>query len=464
MQTMEATLNNSISTSEVANRAGVHKDTLLRWLRRGLINEPARDRNGWRSFSEEEALKVVLYAQNFPDHISVVKDNRFDTLEVIDWDFSGAKTNYLTHGLHPYPAKFIPQIPNALIQELSSIGDTVGDIFCGSGTTLVEALTLKRNAVGIDANPLACLIARSKTNILLEEDTLILYELAKKSRALSESISEFQKSNLFSQTFISSHWRPAVKSHDFWFEPHVTEELAEALHYCQSLTSPIVKDLALTAFSSIVVAVSKQDSDTRYVRREKNIQAGDTLKRFARAIEQVANASREFSELAEDRFSCNIIAENLLSNPVVPRMDLMVCSPPYPNAYSYHLYHRTRMLWLGMDQPKFKKEEIGSHRKYSSTGKNGATVETFREEFSNIMKWLSVNLKKGGYACFVVGDSTLKGEKIDNSSLISDIGSSVGFREVARIDRTMQSTKKAFHPTHGKIKTEQILILENQDR
>ena len=40
----------------------------------------------------------------------------------IEWDFASAKTGYLTHSLHPYPAKFIPQIPSSLIQELSSPG------------------------------------------------------------------------------------------------------------------------------------------------------------------------------------------------------------------------------------------------------------------------------------------------------------------------------------------------------
>jgi DNA methylase/MerR HTH family regulatory protein len=452
--------NKLISTSEVAQRAGIHKDTLLRWLKKGVVTEPCRDRHGWRSFSEEDAQKIIDYAQNTSNN-SANNFHRLDPLKSIDWDFTGAKTNYLTHGIHPYPAKFIPQIPNALIQELSSVGDTVGDIFCGSGTTLVEALTLKRNAVGIDANPLACLIAKSKTTIITDEDKLQLYEIANKCRLLSESIAEYELNDLFSQKFTSSQWRPNIQSHDFWFEAHVTEELAEALNYCNSIDSPASRDLALTAFSSIVVSVSNQDSDTRYVRRNKNIQPGDTLKRFARAIEQIAHASKEFSELVEDRFTCNIFSENLLSHPKTPLMDLMVCSPPYPNAYSYHLYHRTRMLWLGMDQPKFKKEEIGSHRKYSSTGKNGATVETFKHEFSLIMKWLSSTLKKGGYACFVVGDSTLKGKKIDNASLISDVGHSTGFTEVARINRNMQSTKKSFNPAHGKIKTEQILILEN---
>ena len=82
-------------------------------------------------------------------------------LAAVEWDFASARTGYLTHNLHPYPAKFIPQIPNALIQELSSIGETVADVFCGSGTTLLEALLLKRSAIGIDANPLAARIGRT---------------------------------------------------------------------------------------------------------------------------------------------------------------------------------------------------------------------------------------------------------------------------------------------------------------
>ncbi|WP_349502771.1 DNA methyltransferase [Corticimicrobacter sp.] len=456
-----------ISTAEVAERAGIHKDTLLRWLRRGLVPEPSRDRRGWRYFSSAETAAVVALARRTSDVESPVYVETlpagFAALKAIDWDFTNAKTNYLTHGIHPYPAKFIPQIPNALIQELSSVGDTVGDIFCGSGTTIVEALTLKRNAVGIDANPLACLIARSKTGIINEDDIAVLSEVSQVSRQLSDSIFAATDANdmFSSQIFRSDGWRPGSPRHDFWFEAHVTEELAEALSYCRAIKASKARDLALTAFSSIVVAVSRQDSDTRYVRREKNIPPGETLRRFARAVDQVTHAASELSELVEERFKCDVIAQDLLSNPKTPLMDLMVCSPPYPNAYSYHLYHRTRMNWLGMDQPRFKREEIGSHRKYSSNSKNGSTVETFRSEFTAILSWLSGNLKRGGYACFVVGDSTLKGQRIDNASLISEAGITAGFREVARIDRTMQSTKKAFNPAHGKIKTEQILILEN---
>lgn len=459
-----------LSTAEVARLAGVHKDTLLRWLRAGLVQEPHRDRHGWRYFAPTDAQAVIRFAQSSTEAMQppviVAAEQRtpyLGKLASIDWDFADAKTSYLTHGIHPYPAKFIPQIPNALIQELSGVGDTVADIFCGSGTTLVEALTLKRHALGVDANPLACLISKSKTTVISEANATELLTLTQRARMLGDSLLPSGENELFpTARFVSSAWRPDFEKLDFWFEPHVIEELAEALEWCKALSSEPARNLALTAFSSIVVAVSKQDSDTRYVRREKNIPTGETFRRFARSLEQATSTAAEFSELVEPRFRCNVIAANLLDSPKIPQVDLVVCSPPYPNAYSYHLYHMTRMIWLGMNQPQFKREEIGSHRKYSSNGKNGATAETFKMEFTAILRWLSGSLKNGGYACFVVGDSTLKGQRIDNANLISDASRAAGFVEVLRIDRTMQATKKAFNPAIGKIKTENILILENR--
>lgn len=458
-----------LSTAEVARRAGVHRDTLLRWLRRGLVFEPGRDRHGWRTFSEAQAQAVISYAQSSGQGLSLLAAKErtpppyVKALTSIDWDFQDAKTNYLTHRIHPYPAKFIPQIPNALIQELSGVGDTVGDIFCGSGTTLVEALTLKRHAVGVDANPLACLIASAKTTAINETELGALQALSAKSRELGDSLlSSKSDGDLFpTERFVSSAWRPEFAKLPFWFEDHVTEELAEVMSWCRALPSAATQALALTSFSSIVVAVSRQDSDTRYVRREKNIPPGDTMRRFARTLEQATLAAMEFSDIAEPRFQRHIIEANLLDAPEIPTLDLVVCSPPYPNAYSYHLYHMTRMLWLGMDQPKFKREEIGSHRKYSSPSKNSATAETFRAEFVAIFSWLSRHLKKGGHACFVVGNSTLKGETFNNADILSEASRAAGFSESMRLVRTMQSTKKAFNPVIGKIKHEQILVLEN---
>src|SRR5437762_885577 len=65
-----------LSTAEVAEKAGVHRDTLLRWLRAGDVSEPRRDRHGWRVFTPKEASAVVSYANPLACLISTAKTSR----------------------------------------------------------------------------------------------------------------------------------------------------------------------------------------------------------------------------------------------------------------------------------------------------------------------------------------------------------------------------------------------------
>ena len=57
----------SLSTAKVAELAGVHRDTLLRWLRNGSVPEPRRDGRGWRVFSTRDVAAVVAYANGGED-------------------------------------------------------------------------------------------------------------------------------------------------------------------------------------------------------------------------------------------------------------------------------------------------------------------------------------------------------------------------------------------------------------
>ena len=456
-----------LSTMEVAALAGVHRDTLLRWLRQGTVPEPRRDARGWRVFSPREAATIAAFAgggeSSSVDPGLNDESAAISRLNGIDWDFIGAQTGYLTHNLHPYPAKFIPQIPNALIQELSAVGDTVADLFCGSGTTLLEAVQLKRHAVGIDANPLATAISRAKTTTLEESEFRELEDHRDSCQGVVEMIDP-GVNDLFHQgmPFKSSAWRPAGNLCDFWFEPHVVEELAEVRRLIDQIPARVPRNLASVAFAAIVVSVSKQDSDTRYVRRSKVVEPGDTVRRYVSQINTSMAAVRKLNELLEERFTCTVVDADTLSAPEMPPFDLVVTSPPYPNAYSYHLYHRSRLLWLGYDSEPFKSIEIGSHRKYSAKSRNRATEETFRQEFERIFEWLRDRMRGQGYACFVIGNSTLDGKPIDNATLLAEAGETAGFGEVARIRRNIAAKRKAFNPKIGKIRTENVLVLRKR--
>ncbi|RRJ32347.1 class I SAM-dependent methyltransferase [Halocatena pleomorpha] len=86
----------------------------------------------------------------------------------IDWTFSGADTRRLTHGMHSYPARMIPQIPATVLAHFKRKGviregDTVYDPFSGSGTTAVEGRLAGLHAEANDINPLACLLTLAKS-------------------------------------------------------------------------------------------------------------------------------------------------------------------------------------------------------------------------------------------------------------------------------------------------------------
>ena len=67
-----------------------------------------------------------------------------DTLWIFDKrDNSGAHSGY-------YHGNFVPQIPNQLFRRYTKNGDWILDPFMGSGTSVIEAQRLHRNAIGIE--------------------------------------------------------------------------------------------------------------------------------------------------------------------------------------------------------------------------------------------------------------------------------------------------------------------------
>ena len=69
-------------------------------------------------------------------------------------------------GTRGHPATFPKTLPNWFIRLLTDEGDTVLDPFAGSGTTLVAALELGRNAIGIDIDSKYCALMRENVDAI----------------------------------------------------------------------------------------------------------------------------------------------------------------------------------------------------------------------------------------------------------------------------------------------------------
>ena len=365
----------------------------------------------------------------------------YESLALIDWSFSSAHTRGATHAIHPYPAKFIPQIPRALIGTLQPRdGTAVLDPFCGSGTTLVEAAAAGFPAVGIDLHPLACLISKVKVTPLL----------ASVSSAAERAVT---------RAALHRGGTMEIPAVDHWFQRDVQLELSALVLAIAAEPDADVRDALRVALSSIIVRVSNQESDTRYAAVAKNIHGPNVRVLFQQAAHKLDLAlSKTWARLLPSPH-VDVINRDVLT--VAPgdigrRVSLVVTSPPYPNAYEYWLYHKYRMYWLGMDPIAVRQKEIGARPHYFK--RHPHTAADFGRQMAQVFKLLAGVLVPGGHACFQVGRSIIRGEFVDNAALIRRAAEPYGFSVAAAMQRTIPQGRKAFNPSHARIKLEDVLV------
>ncbi|MBQ2907176.1 MAG: class I SAM-dependent methyltransferase, partial [Bacteroidales bacterium] len=90
----------------------------------------------------------------------------FDTIDIKEeWNMP-AEREHRMHSIHAYPAKFPAFITTKAIQkaeEKKISVDIVADIFCGCGTVAFETVKNGKSFWGCDINPVATLIAKTKS-------------------------------------------------------------------------------------------------------------------------------------------------------------------------------------------------------------------------------------------------------------------------------------------------------------
>jgi site-specific DNA-methyltransferase (cytosine-N4-specific) len=360
----------------------------------------------------------------------------------MDWTFERAKTRGETHGIHPYPAKFIPQIPRALIAALyPGDGSVVLDPFCGSGTTLVEAAAAGAPAVGVDLHPLACLISKVKVTPLRVSLSAAAERVASVARR-SDSL-----------------LLPQIPGVDHWFKLEIQVALAGLLRAIAAEADEDLRDALRVALSSIVVRVSNQESDTRYAAIEKLVSPASVVALFLRAAHSLDRSVSETWPGLLPTPRVDILNRDILTvrpEDISRRVSLVVTSPPYPNAYEYWLYHKYRMYWLGMDPIAVRAREIGARPNYFK--RNPQSAADFEHQMGDVFGLLSQVMVGRGHACFQVGNSVIRGELIDNAALLRRAAEPRGFRPVAEMSREIPAHRKAFNASHARIKVENLIV------
>ena len=372
-------------------------------------------------------------------------------------------TSYATHGIHPYSAKFIPQLPAKIIEECVNERHVVLDPFSGSGTTLLESRLRSIDSIGFDTNPIAALVSRVKVTVLSKKDWKDFDNIV------------LQIKLKFKEKDYSKSWIPEIPQIEHWFEPKIIKDLGLIAGEIKNIKNQKVKELFEIILSSIIVVTSNQDSETRFAAIKKNLNFDAVEKKFFKKLISISNSVKDLSNnpkvinsksdvfFADTRKLSKYVSKN--------SVDLVITSPPYLNSYEYYLYHKFRMYWLSFDKNivlhnKSRDNEIGGRHEYA--GKNGKPVEKFRNEIFQCFKEVSIVTKPGKLIFIIVGDSQVHGKFIDMAEFYTDICKEIGMDFIAKTSYDLKSITRSFKSQLGVAnrkninKQQHILIFQNR--
>lgn len=138
-----------------------------------------------------------------------------------NFDFHGHNTAYASHNFHSFPAKFPPQLPQLFIEWLTSPGDVILDPMSGSGTTVLEASLAGRVGLGVDIDPLALRLGRTKIST-------VNFELATQwgTQVWQQAEHRLRHDAISITTEMNNYFDEETKKFiDYWFLPVTQREL-----------------------------------------------------------------------------------------------------------------------------------------------------------------------------------------------------------------------------------------------
>lgn len=292
-------------------------------------------------------------------------------------------TRYSLHGLHEYKGKFNPQMVRAIGNLLGlSEGDFVVDPFCGSGTTLLEALHIGWNAVGTDLNPLAILVANNKVDLVRlgkEKFQKHVGDVIDNIRRIESSIGPCDEALCSAdRDVLRDHGRSHEwESRDYlekWYPDDVLLQLRAIITSInQHVNNDTASDALRLCVSNIARETSLQDPDDLRIRRRKDPQ--DNYPALSLFLEEVEDISDKLSEIDEyigpplkETKQCALMKDSTATdqlkeacssiNKPPNEADALITSPPYASALPYIDTNRLSLLLLGLvDSDDLKETE-----------------------------------------------------------------------------------------------------------
>ncbi|MFA6306938.1 MAG: transcriptional repressor LexA [Patescibacteria group bacterium] len=390
---------------------------------------------------------VVKIIRNLETQIEKekAKDEKYVRRIDYSWDYKGEKTKSYTHGIHTYPAMFIPQVARRLLENYSQAGEIICDIFCGSGTALVESKLLGRDAYGIDLNPLAIFLAKAKTTPIDPA------ELTKEYFKLLAKIERVEDAEIK---------KPNFNNIDFWFKEKVIIQLAKIKQAILRIKDENIRNYFIVSFSETArLSSNTKNGEFKLVRIKKEKlenYSPDVLGIFKKKTEANIKGMTEFYKDVNKKARTKIIyGDSSKTNDIKDNsIDCIITSPPYGDSrttVAYGQFSRLSAQWIdifedpnkasGVDNEllggratktlehaldsKYLKDSLNKIAKIDE--KRAKDVLSFYIGLNDCLRQAYKILKSKKYFCLVVGNRLVKQVRIPTDFIIAELGEKIGF-------------------------------------
>ena len=399
-----------------------------------------------------------------------------------------ASSEYV-HRWYDYVQGFDPGLAARKVHEhATGEGCVVLDPFCGSGTTLVAAQLLGCQAVGVDANPVMCLVSRAKTTWDAP--------LAQFGRRAGQVLAALELS-VAEDTDADAECAIPMRGVNKWFRPPVLREVIAARRILENLprTDRRVRDLLRLAYAKAMFESSQVSMcpGITFVKKPRP-PLRTTLRRKLGTIAADLSLLRSLDLHTRPKAEVHQADARDLSGVVEPdSVDLVFTSPPYPTDIEYTRQTRAELFFLGfiedMDDVRAIKKAMvrGSPKNIYKADNNERLIADYpqihavsaavdeklkgknwgwdyaravREYFGDMLACLQELyrlLRPGGWALLVVGDQTCKGVMIPVTDILLKIGQDLGFD-----DHYIEQVRERRSTTHSMSLPENVLGLRKR--
>ena len=416
--------------------------------------------------------KEVIETDNLP------LDNKLGAI----YSINQSSVNSYTHGFFKYPCKFIPEIPRWAIKKyVKDKDESILDPFTGSGTTLLEAAINGNNSYGIEIDEVAKLISRVKTEKYNKKEVKSIQDEFEKIISEYDNIKEYRV--------------PEIDNLEHWFPKENIQELGKILQQINEIDNVKIKNFFKVCFVSIIKKCSYTDdsSPKPYVSSKiKKIPANPKdefikiYNKYYKGIEDLAKI-KNFGEV-------EILKGDALNFELETKVNLVITSPPYINAFDYGRTMRLENLWLGLltenelrDKKKdyvgtekiktYKEKEDLSILKESeilekvykkivqSDEKRALIVKKFFDDMKTNYNQVKKCLNKDGHYVIVIGDSNIRQVKVKSSEILTEIAINNGF---ILEDKFSYIIKNPYiniprNGSGGKINIDNVIVLRKEE-